>query len=89
MSTYNNDDSYDTTGRRGAPSSADDSFANTSGGFGNESRGNTTSAQGIGGTGTFDDQDSGAYGGSSTQESRGFNTGNSVSYIHITCLDCS
>ncbi|RAL63700.1 hypothetical protein DID88_003742 [Monilinia fructigena] len=26
---------------------------------------------------TFDDQDSGAYGGSSTQESRGFNTGNS------------
>lgn len=83
MSTYNNDDSYNTSGRRGAPSGADDSFANTTGGFGNESRGNnTTGASGIGGTGAFDNQDSGAYGGSSTQQSRGFNTGNSVRYTY-------
>lgn len=82
MSTYNNDDTYNTTGRQGAPSSADDSFANTTGGFGNDSRGNTTSSRGLAGTGsTFDDQESGAYGGSSTQESRGFNTGNSVSFM--------
>ncbi|CAD6444927.1 228137d0-fe44-49a9-a324-6907ed8e7fe4 [Sclerotinia trifoliorum] len=78
MSTYNNGDSYSSTGRQGAPSSADDSFANTTGGFGNGSRGDTTDTRDLTGTGsTFDDQESSAYGGSSTQESRGFNTGNS------------
>ncbi|KAF7857195.1 hypothetical protein EAF04_009436 [Stromatinia cepivora] len=76
MSTYNNDDSYNSTGRQGALSSADDSFANTTGGFGNRGRGDTTNTRGLTGS-TFDDQESSAYGGSSTQESRGFNTGNS------------
>lgn len=65
-STYNNEGTYNTTGS----------------GFGNEGRGNTTSASGVGGTGsTFDDQESGQYGGSSSQENRGSNTGNTVGYM--------